>query len=276
MLPARIVLLGAGVLAVGLGFLNLFHELHAGQVDVIYTTVAVIVGQIWLVSLVVAFLGFRFGVFLAGAVAFIEFAVIASSHFVSGSGALGLFVNKEGLALAAVDMALVPACALVVMSAAVCWSNPRGRNKDLSTLSLLVAAFVGSVLVILQATDDLHRADFGSASIEDGAFAATVLVSAWMTGGLWIARVRRTGALIIALATFGVWYSFVTLHLLKGGTGMSEITSKTGNVWAVIAVAAAVVAGASFLVSVGLLALSLVRRRRAAPAGASQPVRRGA
>jgi hypothetical protein len=275
-LPARIVLLTAGIMAAALAFFNLFHEFHAAEVDALYTVVASIVVLLWLGSLILAFLGFRAGIFVAGAIAFIEFGVVASSHFVSGAAALDLFVNKEGLALAAVDIALIPACALVVMSAAVCWSNPRGRTRNLSTLSLLAAAVLGSVLVILQATDDLSRADFGSATPEDGAFAAAVLASAWIAGGLWIARVRRSGALIIALATFGVWYSFITLHLLKGGTSMSEIVSKTGSVWAVIAVAAAVVAGASFLVSVGLLVLSLVQRKSKSLAGTSQPLRRGA
>jgi hypothetical protein len=274
-LPARLVLLGSGVLALGLAAFNLFHEFHAGQVDGVYTIIASVVGVIWLASLALAFLGARAGVFIAAAIAFIEFGVIAANHFVSGPAALGLFVDKEGLPLATVDMALVPACALVLMAAAVCWSNPRGRNHDWSTVSLLVVAIAGAVLVILQATDDFHRHDFGKANVEDGAFAAALLASLWLVGGLWMGRVRRTGAFLIALATFGVAYSFLSLHLLAG-TSVTEIQSTSGTGWAVVAAAAAVLATASFLLALGLLIVSLLRRRPGAVATTVQAARRGA
>ena len=266
----------SGLLAVALGAFLLLHELHSGQINGIYTVIALVVGAIWLVCIILAFTGLRFGIFGAAAIAFVEFAVVASTHFVSAAGALGTFVKHEGLPVATVAMALVPACAVVVISAAVSWTNPRGRNARLETLPLLLAAFLGAALVILQATDGVHRADFGRANPEDGAFAAAVSASLWLLGGLWIARVRRTGAILIAVATFIVWYSFVTLHLVTGGTPMSEVASKSGAIWAVISLAAAVLAAASFLLALGLLALSIVRRKPSARSAGSQPVRRKA
>lgn len=275
LLPARVVLVVGGLLAVGLGTFNLAHELHGGQVNGLSAGIAEAVGIVWLACLALAFRDSRAAILLAAAIAFVEFALVASSHFVSGPAALGTFVKLEGLPVATVDMALVPACALVVMSAAVAWSNPRGRTTRLETLPILIAALIGAILVILQATDDLHRADFGSANLEDGAFAAAVLATAWLAGGLWIARVRRTGAILIALSTFIVGYAFITLHILGSGTSVSEIASKSGVIWAAIAGATAVLAGASFLLAVGLFVWSFARPRRAR-LPASQPVRRGA
>ena len=275
MIPARILLLAGGVIAVGLGVFNLLHELHAGLVGRLYTGIALVVAIVWLAAIVVAFAGSRFGAFVAGATAFIEFAVVSSNHFVIGPGALTVFVKSEGLPVASVDMAIVPVCALVVISAVVAWSHPVGRTTNLETVPILVVALVGAVLVIVQATDDLHRGDFGTANGEDGAFAAAVVATAWLAGGLWIARVRRTGAILIALSTFVVWYSFITLHLVAGGTSVSDIASKSGAVWAVAAAGATVLAGASFLLALGLLIWSVVRPKRASVA-ASQPVRRGA
>jgi len=275
-IPARFILLIGGLLAIGLGGFNLLHEFHAAQVGRAYAIVALLVGALWLAAIILAFLGSRLAVFAAGLVAFIEFGVIASTHFVVGAVDIDTFWKAEGLPVATVDMALLACCVLVAISAVVCWSTPRGRNPSLETIPILVVALIGSVLVILQATDDIHRADFGRANAEDGTFAATILASAWIVGSLWIARVRRTGALLIALATFGVWYSFVTLHLVTGGTTVSVIASKSGVAWAVIAAAAAILAAASFVLVVGLLLLSLVRRSRAVSSTASQPMRRGA
>jgi hypothetical protein len=276
LLPARTLLLTSGLLAVALAAFLLFHELHSGQANGIYTIVALVVGAVWLICIVLAFSGQRLGIFGAAAIAFVEFAMVASTHFVSAAGALGTFVKHEGLPVATVAMTLVPACAVVVITAAVSWTNPRGRNPRLETLPLLVAAFLGAALVILQATDSVHRADFGRANVEDGAFAAAVSASLWLLGGLWIARVRRTGAILIALATFIVSYSFVTLHLVRGGTTMSEIASTSGPVWAVISVAVAVLAAASLLLAVGLLAVSIIRRKPAALPGGTQPAQREA
>ena len=276
LLPARTLLLASGLLAIGLGVFTLLHERHSGQVNGVYTIVALILGTVWLACLVLAFRGFRIGIFGAAALAFADFGVTASSHFASGPGAMGAFVRTEGLPVATVAMGLVCACVLTVISASVAWSHATSRYRRLDTLPLLLVALAGAVLVILQATDGVHRDNFGSANTEDGAFAAAVTASLWLLGGLWIARVRRVGALMIVLATFIVSYSFVTLHLLKGGTSLSEVASKSGTSWAVFAAAAAVLAAASFLVSLGLLALSLLRRKRAAAPAGAQPARRGA
>jgi hypothetical protein len=165
---------------------------------------------------------------------------------------------------------------LTVISAAVAWTSPRGRNRRLETLPLLVVALAWAVLVILAATDNVHRDSFGTANTEDGAFAAAFMATLWLAGGLWIARVRRTGALMISVATFIVWYSFLTLHLVRGGVPLSEIASKSGLVWAVIAAAAAVLALASLLMALTLLTLAILPGRRATGASERRPVRRQA
>lgn len=274
LLPARVVLLIAGVIAVGFGCFTLLHEYHAGQVNGLYTIIALVIGVVWLASIGFGFTGHRIGVFGAGAIAFVQFGVVASTHFVSAAGALGTFVKHEGLPVATVAMALIPACALIVMSAAVAWTNPKGRNPRLETIALLVASVVGATLVILQATDGVHRIDFGTANTEDGAFAAAIVASLWLAGGLWVARVRRTGALLIAVATFIVCYSFVTLHLINGGTSLTEVASTSGVIWAVISAAATVLAAASFVVALTLLALAVVRPRRSKTAPAAPAAQR--
>jgi hypothetical protein len=276
LIPARAILLVSGVPAVALGVFNLLHELRAGEVDRLYTALALLAFAAWLASIIAAFLGWRPGVFSAGALGFIEFGLIASSHFVSGPQALGAFVKTEGLPIATVDMTLVLLCTLVVISALVSWSHPRGRIPDLQTLPVLIVAVAGAALVILQATDDLHRGDLGTGNLEDGAFAAAAVATGWLVGALWMARVRRTGAIIIALSTLVVWYSFVTLHLVTGGTSITRIASKSGPLWAFAAAGAAVLAGASFLFALGLLAWSIVERKPTGSAIASRPVRRGA
>jgi len=269
-------MLASGLLAVGLGTFTLLHERHSGQVDVVYVVVALAVGAVWVACLVLAFLGSRIGVFVAGAIAFADFGVTASGHFESGPGAISTFVRSEGLPVATVAIGLICACVVTVISATVAWTNGKGRNRRLDTLPLLLVALAGTVLLILQATDGVHRDSFGSANTEDGAFAAAVTACLWLLGGLWIARVRRVGALLIMLASFIVWYSFVGLHLLKGGTSLSEVAAKSGTAWAVFAAAAAILAMASFLVALGLLALSFLRRKRAGVPAGSQPARRGA
>lgn len=274
-IPARTLLLVSGLLSLGLGLFNLYHEFHANQVDIVYVTVASGVGLCGLVLLVAAFFGLRIAVFLSGLIAFVEFAIILSTHFVIGPVDIDTFWKSEGLPIATVDMALVPATTLVVVSAAVAWGTPRGRNRRLETLPILVVAVIGAVLVILQATDDIWRADFGRANAEDGTFAAAILATVWLMGALWIARVRRTGALLIAVATFGIAYSFVTLHLVRGGIPVSAIASKSGIAWAYIQAGAAVLAAASCLLSLGILVQSVFRRRARATA-TKQPVRRGA
>lgn len=272
-LPARLLFGVFGLLAVGLGTFDLLHKLHAKEVDLLYTVVGLVVAVVWVLSIALGYRGLRLGVFIAGAIAFVEFGVVASSHFVSGASAISSFVKQEGLPVATTAMALLPACLLTVMSAAVAWTAPRGRNRRIDTLPLLVVAVAGAVMVILAATDAVHRDSFGKSNTEDGAFAAAFAATLWLAGGLCMARVRRTGAIMVSLATFIVWYSFLTLHLVKGGVPLSEIASKSGVLWALIAAGAAVLALASLLMALTLLALRIWPSRLAAQAGERRPVR---
>src|SRR5205085_2266229 len=181
LLPARVVLVIAGAVAVALGSVNLFHEWRAAQVDNVYVAAAAAVGVVWLLALITAFRGWRASVFITALTAFVEF----------------------------------------------------------------------------------------------GVFAAAVLASVWLAGGLWISRVRRTGAVLILVATFGVWYSFVTLHLVSGGTSVQAIAKHSGLGWAAVAAAAAVLAAASFIAAIGILVWSIVRNPGLAKA-TKAPVRRRA
>jgi hypothetical protein len=274
--PAGLLLLVAGLLSVALGAFNLGHELHTGNVDIIYVVVGGLVGVVWLVSLYLAWRGSRLGIFLAGLIAFIEFGVIAAAHFVTAPWDIDIYSKHEGLALAAVLIALLATCALTAMAAVVSWTHATGRDHRLETVPLLVVSVVGAILVVLHATDNVQRTDFGSAKPEDGAFAAAVAVILWLAGALWIARVRRTGALLVAVGTFIVWYSFITLHVVAG-TSISAIATQSGAIWAAIALGAATLGLASFLVALGFLGLDVVRRVRSratttAPA-ARQPSR---
>jgi len=54
LIPTRTLLLVSGLIAVGLGTFTLLHERHSGQVDGVYLIVGLIVGVIWLASLVLA------------------------------------------------------------------------------------------------------------------------------------------------------------------------------------------------------------------------------
>jgi hypothetical protein len=278
--PARYLLLVSGLIALALGTFNLFHELHAAQVDVVYTIVAAGVGVIWLAAIILGFQGQPIGVFLTGAIAFIQLGEIAQAHFAATAGAIGSYVRIEGLPVAAGLIALVIACVLTVIAAIVCWGHATGYNRRRETLPLLIVATIGTLLAVLEATDNVHLAGnalpgFGTTTAEDGAFAAAITAVVWLIGGLWIARVRRVGALLIALATLGICYSFVILHL-RGGTPLSLIATKSGLVWAVIAAALAILAAASLVVALGLLAISILRRKPAAAPGGTQPARREA
>jgi hypothetical protein len=266
LIPGRVLLLVSGVSALALGVFNLFHELHAAQVDRNYTVVALAVGVVWLASTILAFRGQLIGVFLTGTIAFIELGAIATAHFTSTAGSIGSYVLKEGLPVAAALVALVVACVLTMMAAIVSWGHDTGTFRRRETLPILIVAAIGALLAILEATDNVHLAGnalpgFGTTSAEDGAFTAAITASLWLIGGLWIARVRRTGALLIALATFMVCYSFVILHV-RGGTPLSVIVTKSGLIWAVIAAAVAILAAASLVVALGLLAMPIFRRKR--------------
>lgn len=278
--PARYLLLVSGVLALALGIFNLNRELDAKQVDTVYTAVALVVGLVWVASIILGFRGKPIGVFLTGVIAFIQLGEIAQAHFAATAGAIGSFVRIEGLPVAADLIGLVIACVLTVIAAIVCWGHATGYNRRRETLPLLIVAAIGTLLAVLEATDNVHLAGnalpgFGTSTAEDGAFAAAITAAVWLIGGLWIARVRRVGALLIALATFGICYSFVILHV-RGGTPLSLIATKSGLIWAFIAAAVAILAAASLVVALGLLVMSIGRRKPAAAPGGTQPARREA
>jgi hypothetical protein len=278
--PARYLLLVSGLIALVLGSFNLYHERHAAQVDTVYTAAALIVFAIWLASIILGFKGQPIGVFLTGAIAFIQLGEIAQQHFAATAGAIGSFVRIEGLPVAADLIGLVIACVITVVAAIVCWGHATGYNRRRETFPLLIVAAIGTVLAVLEATDNVHLAGsalpgFGTTTAEDGAFAAAITAALWLIGGLWIARVRRVGALLIALASFGICYSFVVLHV-RGGTPLSLIATKSGLIWAIIAAAVAILAAASLVVALGLLAMSVIRRKPAPLPGGTQPARRQA
>src|SRR3989442_4153229 len=266
LIPARFLLLISGLLTLALGVFNLFHELHAAQVDRNYTIVAMGIGVVGLASIILAFQGQLVGVFLTGTIAFIELGAIGTAHFTSTAGAIGSYVLKEGLPVAAALIGLVVACVLTMMAAIVCWGNATGSSRRRETLPLLIVAAIGTLLAVLGATDNVHLhgpavPGFGTTAAEDGAFSAAIIAALWLVGGLWIERVRRRGALLIALATFMVCYSFVILHV-RGGTPLNVIATKSGLIWAVIAASVAILAAGSLVVALGLLVIPIVRRTR--------------
>ena len=240
---------------------NLPHELHSTNVDVLYTAVAAVVCLIWLGSLLLAWRGNRLGIFVAGLVAFIEFGVIAASHFVTAPFDVDVYAAKEGLPAAGVLIGLLPACALTVMAAIVGWSHLRGRLRSLKTLPILVVSVVGAILTVLHVTDSVRRKDFGAMLPEDAAFVAVVGIILWLIGGLWIGRSRRIGALLLMLGTAIIVYPFITLHLV-GATPIAAIAQKSGALWAGVALAMATLASACFLTAVALLVESLIIGRR--------------
>jgi hypothetical protein len=275
LIPARTLLLAFGLLAVALGTFNLFHELHSKQVDALYTIIALAVGIVWVAAIIAGFRGNLIGVFGAGLIAFVELGVIGQGHFSSSAGAIGSFVRMEGLPVAPALMGLVLACVLTIMAALVGWGHATGYPGGRETLPLLIVATVGALLAILEATDNVHLAGnalpgFGTTTAEDGAFVAALTASLWLIGALWIASMRRTGAVLTALATFSVCYSFVTLHLAKGGTTLSLIATKSGLIWELIAVAVAILAAASLLGALVFFAVAILAPRRSTSAPAAE------
>jgi len=158
LVPARTLLLAFGLLAVALGTFILFHELHAKQVDALYTAVAIAVGVIWLAFIILGFRGNPIGVFGAGSIAFIELGAISQGHFATSAGAIGSFVRIEGLPVATALMGLVLACVLTIMAAIVAWGQGTGYSRRRETLPLLIVAVIGAGLAILEATDNVHLA----------------------------------------------------------------------------------------------------------------------
>src|SRR5437879_13617536 len=80
LVPARVVLLVAGVIAVGLGTFIVLHEYHAGQVDRLYTIIALIVALFWLACIGLGVPGYRGGRFGAGATALVRFVLLPAHH----------------------------------------------------------------------------------------------------------------------------------------------------------------------------------------------------
>src|SRR5947207_13591942 len=135
-----------------------------------------------------AWRGFRLAVFAAGLIAFIEFGVIAAGHFVTAPWEIDVYAKHEGLAAAAVLVALLPACALTMLGAIVSWSHPRGRRGQLETLPILLVALLRALLPVPHTTDSVGRKRFGSATPDGGAFASTVALILWLLGSLGPAR----------------------------------------------------------------------------------------
>jgi hypothetical protein len=257
LIPDRVLLVAAGGLAIALAGFNLPHELHSTNVDLLYTVVAALVCLVWLGSLALAWRGNRLAVFIAGLIAFVEFGVIAASHFVTAPYDIDVYAGKEGLALAGVLIALLPACALTMMAAIVAWTHPRGRLRSLKTLPVLVVSLLGAVLAVFQVTDSVRRKDFGAQLPEDAAFVAAVGISLWLIGAFWIGRARRRGALALMLGTATIVYPFIALHIV-GPSSVSAIAAKSGLLWAGVALAMATLASASFLAALTLLLQSLI------------------
>src|SRR6266705_1117163 len=182
LIPGRVLLLFSGLLALALSVFNLFHELHAAEVDRNYTIVALAIGVVWLASIILAFRGQPVGVLLTGALAFSDLGAVATAHFTSTAGAIGSYVLKEGLPVAAALISLVVACVLTVMAAIVCWGHASGSSRRRETLPLLIVAAIGTLLAVLDATDNVHLAGqalpgFGTTAAEDGAFTARIASS---------------------------------------------------------------------------------------------------
>ena len=66
--PARYLLLVSGLIALALSVFILFRDLHAKQVDNVYTAISLAVGVVWLASIILGFRGQKVGVFLTGAI----------------------------------------------------------------------------------------------------------------------------------------------------------------------------------------------------------------
>src|SRR5438874_4428350 len=225
-IPARTLLIVAGVLSVALSAVNLVPELKSTNVDIYYVAVAGLIYLIWLASLVLAWRGSRAGILLAGLIAFVDFGVIAAGHFTTAPFDIHVYSLREGLWVAALLMAILPATALTAMAAIVSWSHPTARIRNPRTIPLLFVSVIGAILVILNATDSLRRVDFGTANPEDATFAAVASVILWLVGALWLARVRRVAGSLMALGTFIVWYPFSAVHVPLG-TSVSAIASNS-------------------------------------------------
>jgi hypothetical protein len=263
LLPARVVFVSTGVLAIAMGLVHLFDEVQRTEVDVFYAVIAVIVSQVWLLSLFLAWRGNQLALALAAFLAFAEFGVQASTHFAIGVNAVEFLTPSRGIGFPVNLMLLEVACAISFITAIVCISNPRGTVRRLESFPFLLVALAGASALILHAANDIGRQGFGSLSIEDGVAVATITATAWIIGALWMAGAPRLGAVLVALATADVVIPFATLHLANGGVSLDQIARQSGVGWAVLAAAMAILAAASLIGSLTWLAWKLAPQARA-------------
>ena len=263
-LPARVVFVSTGLLAIAMGLLHLFDEVQRTEVDVFYAVIAVIASQVWLFSLYFAWRGSRLALVFAGLLAFAEFGIQASTHFAIGVYAVEFLAPAQGIGFTVNLLLLEVACAICFITAIVCASNHKGRTRRLESFPFLLVALAGASAVILHAANDVGLKSFGSISIEDGLAFAAITATVWIIGALWMAGAPRLGALLVVLATANVVIPFVTLHLAKGGVSLDEIAKQSGGAgWAVLAAAMAILAAASLIGSLTWLAWRLVPAVRA-------------
>jgi hypothetical protein len=262
-LPARVVFVSTGLLAIAMGLVHLFDELQRTEVDAFYAVIAVIASQVWLFSLFFAWRGYRLALAAAGFLAFAEFGIQTSTHFAIGVYAVEFLSPVQGIGFTVNLLLLEVACAICFITAIVCASNLKGRTRRLESFPFLLVALAGTSAVILHAANDVGLKSFGSISIEDGLAFAAITATAWIIGALWMAGAPRLGALLVALAAANVVIPFVTLHLAKGGVSLDQIAKQSGAGWAVLAAAMAILAAASLIGSLTWLAWRLVPDARA-------------
>jgi hypothetical protein len=167
-LPARVVFVSSGLLAIAMGLVHLFDEVQRTEVDVLYAVIAVIVSQLWLFSLFFAWRGNRFALAFAGFLAFAEFGVQASTHFAIGIYAVEFLAPTRGVGFTVNLLLLEVACAVCFVSAIICASNPRGTSQRLESFPFLLLALAGASALLLHAANSVGLRSFGSISIEDG------------------------------------------------------------------------------------------------------------
>jgi hypothetical protein len=262
-LPARVVFVFSGGLAIAMALVHLFDEVQRAEVDAFYAVLAVIASQLWLFSLYFAWRGNRLALAVAGFLAFAEFGIQASTHFAIGIYAVEFLAPSRGVGFTVNLLLLEVACAVCFITAIICASNPRGSVRRLESFPFLLVALAGTSAVILHAANDVGLKSFGSISIEDGLAFAAITATAWIIGALWMAGAPRLGALLVALAAANVVIPFVTLHLAKGGVSLDQIAKQSGAGWAVLAAAMAILAAASLIGSLTWLAWRLVPDARA-------------
>jgi hypothetical protein len=263
-LPARVVFVSTGLLAIAMGLVHLFDEVQRAEVDAFYAVIAVIASQVWLFSLFFAWRGYRLALVAAGFLAFAEFGIQASTHFAIGVYGVEFLAPVQGIGFTVNLLILEVACAICFVTAIVCASNPKGRTRRLESFPFLLVALAGASALMLHAANDVGLKSFGTISIEDGLAFAAITATLWIIGALWMAGAPRVGAVLVALATTNVVIPFITLHLAKGGVSLDEIARKSGGAgWAVLAAAMAILAAASLIGSLTWLAWKVVPEARA-------------